>query len=47
MKTCKEYEYLGTTLNKEGTDDQEINKRIIKTRKTIACLNGILWSKAS
>jgi len=41
MKTCKEYEYLGTTLNREGTDDQEINKRITKARK-IVYLDGIL-----
>jgi len=40
-ETCKEYEYLGTILNREKTN-QEINKGITKARRIIACLNGIL-----
>jgi len=42
VETCKEYEYLGTILNQEGTNDQEINKRITKARRIIVCLNKIL-----
>jgi len=30
VETCKEYEYLATKLNREGTDDRKINKRITK-----------------
>jgi len=30
VKTCREYKYLGITLNREGTDDQKISNRIIK-----------------
>jgi hypothetical protein len=28
-----------------GTDGKEIRSRVIKARKCIACLNGILWSE--
>ena len=28
-----------------GTDDKEIRSRVIQARISIACLNGILWSK--
>jgi len=41
VRTYKEYKYLGTTLNREGTDDQEINNRITKAKRIIVCLNGI------
>ncbi|KAF2881981.1 hypothetical protein ILUMI_24196 [Ignelater luminosus] len=40
-----EYKYLGTTFNRKGTDDQEINFRIIKALRDILCLNAILYSK--
>jgi len=33
VETCNEYEYLGATLNGEGTDDQEINKTVNKSEK--------------
>lgn len=42
ISTCKEYKYLGTTFNREGTDDQEINIRLTQSRRIVACLNGIL-----
>lgn len=42
VSICNEYKYLGTTFNREGTDDQEINIRITQARKIIAGLNGIL-----
>ncbi|KAF2886466.1 hypothetical protein ILUMI_19707 [Ignelater luminosus] len=44
---CDEYKYLGTIFNREGTVDRETNSRIIKARKAITCLNGILWGKTS
>jgi len=47
IRTCKEYKYLGIIWNREKTDDQEINDKITKTRRIIACLHGILWNKIS
>jgi hypothetical protein len=51
QRSCKEYKYLGITLNQERTkkwprpDDQEISNRITKAGRIITCLNGILWNK--
>lgn len=45
VSICNEYKYLGTTFNRKGTDDQEINIRITQARRIIAGLNGILWNK--
>lgn len=42
---CQEYEYLGITFDNTGTDVKEIGKRIVKAKKVIGALNGILWSK--
>ncbi|XP_060517219.1 uncharacterized protein LOC132696423 [Cylas formicarius] len=42
---CQEYEYLGITFDNTGTDAKEIEKRIVKAKKVIGALNGILWSK--
>lgn len=42
---CNSYKYLGVTFNKEGTDNEEIDNRIVMARKAIGCLNGILWNK--
>ncbi|KAH1021945.1 hypothetical protein HUJ04_011428 [Dendroctonus ponderosae] len=42
---CQQYEYLGITFENTGTDVKEIEKRIVKARKPLGCLNGILWSK--
>jgi len=42
---CQEYKYLGVIFDTSETDDKEIRSRVIKARKCIACLNGILWSK--
>jgi len=36
IETCKEYAYLGTTMNREGTG------KITKARRIIAYLNRIL-----
>jgi len=33
VEICKEYNYLGTTLNREGRNYQEINKRSNKSEK--------------
>jgi hypothetical protein len=46
VRTCKKYKYLRITLNREGTDEQEINNRITKVRRIIAYRNGILWNKS-
>jgi len=45
FKSCQESKYLGVIFDTSGTDDKEIRSRIIRARKCIACLNGILWSK--
>jgi len=45
IEFCQEYKYLGVIFDTIGTDDKEIRSRVIKARKCIACLNGILWSK--
>jgi hypothetical protein len=42
VRICKEYKYLGITLHWKRTYVQEINNKITKTRKIIACLNDIL-----
>ena len=45
IEFCQEYKYLGVIFDTSGTDDKEIRSRVIKARKCIACLNGILWSE--
>lgn len=45
ISTCKEYKYLGVTFTDTGTDEREIDLRIVQARKAISCLNSILWSK--
>ena len=45
IESCQEYKCLGVIFHTSGTDDKEIRSRVIQTRKCIACLNGILWSK--
>jgi len=45
IEFCQEYKYLGFIFDTSGTDDKEIRSRVIKARKCIACLNGILWSE--
>ena len=45
IESCQEYKYLGVIFDTSGTDDKEIRSRVIQSRKCIACLNGILWSK--
>ena len=45
IEFCQEYKYLGVIFDTSGTEDKEIRLRVIKARKCIACLNGILWSK--
>jgi len=44
-ESCQEYKYLRVIFDTSGTDDKEIRSRVIKARKCIACLNGILWSE--
>ena len=45
IEFCQKYKYLGVIFDTSGTDDKEIRSRVIKARKCIACLNGILWNK--
>src|SRR5215469_10393107 len=45
IEFCQEYKYLGVIFDTSGTDGKEIRSRVIQARKSIACLNGILWSK--
>ena len=45
IEFCHEYKYLGVIYDTSGTDDKEIRSGVIQTRKCIACLNRILWSK--
>ncbi|KAH1008987.1 hypothetical protein HUJ04_001416 [Dendroctonus ponderosae] len=42
---CQECDYLGITFDNTGTDVKEIEKRLVKAKKQIGYLNGILWSK--
>ena len=44
IEFCQEYKYLGVIFDTSRTDDKEIRSRVIKARKCIACLNGILWN---
>jgi len=45
IELCQEYKYLCVIFCTSGTDNKEIRSRVIQARKSIACLNGILWSK--
>jgi hypothetical protein len=45
IESCQEYKYLRVIFDTSRTDDIEIRSRVMQTRKCIACLNGILWSK--
>ncbi|CAG9841217.1 unnamed protein product [Diabrotica balteata] len=41
---CDHYTYLGIVFDTTGKDDEEIKRRITQSRKTIGCLNSVLWS---
>lgn len=41
ITACSSYKYLGSTFNREGTDDEDIQNRIISARKAIGCLNDV------
>jgi hypothetical protein len=45
IESCQVYKYLGFIFDTSGTKDKGIRSRVIKARKCIACLNGILWSE--
>jgi hypothetical protein len=45
IESCQEYKCLVVIFDTSGTEDKEITLKVIKARKCIACLNGILWSK--
>jgi hypothetical protein len=45
IEFCQEYKYVGVIFYTSGTDGKEIIFRVIRARKYIACLNGILWSE--
>ena len=44
IRACEDYRYLGSIFTGDGTDDREINNRVIQARRVIRCINGILWS---
>ena len=39
------FDYLGVRIDKEDTQESDINNRINKGRATITMLNSILWDK--
>lgn len=41
---CSEYSYLEAIFDSTDTDYMIIAKRIIQTRRTLGCINSILWS---
>ena len=43
ISECRKYVYLDFTF--DTTDAKKIKKHVIKAKKVIGCLNGILWSK--
>ena len=45
IEFCQEYKYSGVIFDTSGTGDKETRSIVIKARKCIACLNGILRSK--
>jgi len=45
IEFCQEYKYLRVIFDTSGAGDKEMRSRVIKAKKCIACLNGILWSK--
>jgi hypothetical protein len=45
IEFCQLYKYFRVFFYTGGKDDKEINFRVIQARKSIACLNGMLWSK--
>lgn len=44
IESCNDYKYLDITLDKTGTDDEELRTMIVQARK-IGCLNNVLWNK--
>jgi hypothetical protein len=45
IKTIRNFKYLGSLLQDNGSSDGEIEKRISKMRKVIHILNSILWRR--
>ncbi|KAK4879488.1 hypothetical protein RN001_007634 [Aquatica leii] len=45
IKIYIEYKYLGVTFDRSGTNERELNSRIIQARKAIAFLNSVLWTE--
>jgi hypothetical protein len=45
IEFCQEYKYAGVIFDTSGTGDKEIRSGLIRERKCVECLNGILWSK--
>jgi len=46
VRICNEYRYLGTTLNRKETEEQETSNGITKMTSIIAYLNDILRNKS-
>jgi hypothetical protein len=47
IPTEKQFKYLGSIVQDNGSSDLEIEKRISEIRRVISMLNSILWSRNS
>jgi hypothetical protein len=45
IPTVKQFKYLGSIVQENGSSDLEIDKRISETRRVISMLNSVLWNR--
>jgi hypothetical protein len=45
IPTVKQFKYLGSAVQDNGSSELEIEKRISETRRVISMVNSILWSR--
>jgi hypothetical protein len=45
IPTVKQFKYLGSIVQENGSSELEIDKRISETRRDISMLNSVLWNR--
>src|SRR5215475_1750615 len=44
IQDCVQFKYLGVTITKEGTSNEDTENKIIQGRRAIGKLNSVLWN---